>query len=168
MFFRWFGCPLGLSRSSSADHGRNEWLYFDWFLLRWSLVILFFFLEEGWHCVFYLPALNLPKVFICTPLSHDKWVPWWELCPFLSRACRLWKGTASSFAYTLSLPGEKRKSRSLPSFTFNASPFIFCNSFCVESAFLITLFASCICTIHSLWGHFYYSRRVVICIKSEE
>lgn len=148
----------------------QKWMIVFWLVSSQMISCdpFFFFLEEGRHCVFYLPALNLLKVFICTPLSHDKWVPWWELCPFLSGACRLWKGTASSFAHTLSLPGEKRKSRSLPSFTFSASPFIFCNSFCVESAFLITLFASCICTIHSLWGHLYYSRRVVICIKSEE
>lgn len=112
VFFRWFGCPLGLPGNSSADHYRNEWLYFDWFLLRWAIVIhVFFFLEEGWHCVFSLPALNLPVLgllLICTPLSLDTGVPWWELCPFLSWAHRRWKDIESSFTHTLSLPGEKK------------------------------------------------------------
>lgn len=141
--------------------------------LLWCIVAasnLFFFLEVGG--IVCLLACSRPAHFRAT--SHFNTTFLWQmtalvrtlLYPFLSRACRLWKDTACSFAPTLSLPGEK--SSSVPSFTFNASPFIFCNSLCVESAFLIKLFASCICTIHSLWGHFYYSRRVVICNKSQE
>lgn len=147
-----------------------------WSLLRWTLVIhcscpKYVFFWRGWHCVFtcllstcpFYSYFSFQHYFLMT---ND--CLWWEfsLYPFLSRAGRLWKDTACSFAHTLSLPGEK--SSSVPSFAFNASPFIFCNSLCVESAFLIKLFASCICTIHSLWGHFYYSRRVVICNKSQE
>lgn len=143
----------------------------------WSIIatsIIFF--GRGWYCVFTCLLSTCPfqgyfsfqHYFLMTNgcLGKSSLSLSLSLHSFLSRACRLWKDTACSFVHTLSLPGEK--SSSVPSFTFNASPFIFCNSLRVESAFLIKLFASCICTIHSLWGHFYYSRRAVICNKSQE
>lgn len=56
--------------------------------------------------------------------------------------------TVGSLTYTFNFPAER--SNSVPLFTFNAHPFIFNNSLYVESAFLIKLFASCICTVCSL------------------
>lgn len=121
-----------------------------------------------WKGVAYLPAVKLPVLGLflkCYFLLTNDCLGENSLCILFCWEPGGYGKTACSSAHTFRFPAER--SSSVPSFTSSVPPFIFHNSLCVESAFLIKLFASRICSIYSLWGHFYYSRRVVI-YKSQE